>query len=330
MPGCATVDREPAAEERLVAQTAGVRILDAATSRRPDGRPIHSLHGAACAIIIRKGVLLYTARGCTHLVGPGGIIVGERGEAYRIHLAFGPRVQQTVFRYLDARADAAEAPSSPDLGGRGSPVLPPCPRLEALHRLAWKAAVHTESGNDLATVVRLLSTLIARELAPIRPIAQGRPAHSPAYQRVSKAIHVVHERLRQTLSLVDLAAAAELSEFHFLRVFSAVLGLTPHQYLMRMRVRRALALIVETSLTEAAIAAATGWGSASHLTRTFHRQIGCTPAFFRSRSVGDVCNAIAHSAGFLDLDRHTRLQAQPAILDKDHRDPDPPTWNDPK
>jgi AraC-like DNA-binding protein len=89
---------------------------------------------------------------------------------------------------------------------------------------------------------------------------------------------------------IDLATGARyvgLSVYHFLRIFSAVFGVTPHQYLVRSRLRRAARLLSEPERTVTDIALDVGFGDVSNFVRTFHRAAGVSPTRFRRASQGD-------------------------------------------
>ena len=89
---------------------------------------------------------------------------------------------------------------------------------------------------------------------------------------------------------VDLEQAAKqvgLSPFHFLRLFSSVLGVTPHQYLVRSRLRHAARLLAEDDIAVTDIAYDVGFGDLSNFVRTFHRAAGVSPAKFRQASKGE-------------------------------------------
>jgi transcriptional regulator GlxA family with amidase domain len=95
----------------------------------------------------------------------------------------------------------------------------------------------------------------------------------------------VHEyieaHLNDTVELVELAAIAGLSIFHFARQFKQSAGVTPHYYLIRSRIERARELLAGTDLSLSEIAFATGFSDQSHLTRHFRQMIGMTPGQFR-------------------------------------------------
>lgn len=90
----------------------------------------------------------------------------------------------------------------------------------------------------------------------------------------------IHAHLDQNIALSDLAAVAQLSEFHFARLFKQTTGLPPHQYVIYQRVERAKRLIAAGRLSLAQIASEVGFSDQSQLTRHFKRLVGVTPKRF--------------------------------------------------
>ncbi len=89
------------------------------------------------------------------------------------------------------------------------------------------------------------------------------------------------------IDLEERSARAGLSAFHFLRVFSKVVGVTPHQYLVRSRLRRAARLLADDERPITEIALDVGFGDLSNFVRTFHRAAGVSPGAFRKLARGD-------------------------------------------
>ena len=89
---------------------------------------------------------------------------------------------------------------------------------------------------------------------------------------------------------IDLAAAARtvgLSAFHFLRLFKRVCGVTPHQYLVGSRLRRAARLLGDEDRSISDVALDAGFGDLSNFIRTFRRAAGVSPRQFRALTRGD-------------------------------------------
>ena len=91
----------------------------------------------------------------------------------------------------------------------------------------------------------------------------------------------------KSIDLEDAADQAGISPFHFLRLFSDTLGVTPHQYLVRSRLRDAARRLADDDSPITDIAYDVGFGDLSNFVRTFHRAAGASPLRFRQASRGD-------------------------------------------
>jgi AraC family transcriptional regulator len=87
----------------------------------------------------------------------------------------------------------------------------------------------------------------------------------------------IRSHLHQEIKLAELAAVAQISPYHFLRLFKQKMGVTPHQYILQQRVEQAKFLLCHTELSLAEIALRVGFCDQSHLTRSFKRLVGITP-----------------------------------------------------
>jgi AraC-like DNA-binding protein len=91
---------------------------------------------------------------------------------------------------------------------------------------------------------------------------------------------------QRPIDMEDATAQADISPFHFLRLFSDVLGVTPHQYLVRSRLRHAARLLADNDRPVTDVAYDVGFGDLSNFVRTFHRAAGVSPLRFRQASRG--------------------------------------------
>ncbi len=87
----------------------------------------------------------------------------------------------------------------------------------------------------------------------------------------------------EPLCIPRLARIARVSEAHFIRTFRATFGETPHRYLQRRRVERAMFLLRGTDLSITAICFDVGFSSLGTFSRTFHDVVGESPTAFRLR-----------------------------------------------
>lgn len=89
----------------------------------------------------------------------------------------------------------------------------------------------------------------------------------------------INDYLERELSLKELAAIAQTSQYHFCRAFKQMTGLSPHQYLIQQRVEKAKQLI-QGGMSLGSVAIACGFSHQSHLHRHFKRLTGVTPKTF--------------------------------------------------
>jgi AraC family transcriptional regulator len=106
-----------------------------------------------------------------------------------------------------------------------------------------------------------------------------------AEARVTRVVRMMEARAAEAHSLARLAEEARLSPYHFLRTFQSVVGLTPHQYVMRMRLRRAAARLVEEETSVLEVALDCGFGDVSNFNRSFRAEFGRSPRAFRKSSL---------------------------------------------
>ncbi|WP_020673973.1 AraC family transcriptional regulator [Amycolatopsis nigrescens] len=98
---------------------------------------------------------------------------------------------------------------------------------------------------------------------------------------VRSAVAVMRDRLSEPLTLADIAAEVHLSVYHFIRVFRAATGETPHRFLTRLRIEQAQRLLAGGTLTIAQIAERCGFASPGALSSAFLSQVGVRPSVYR-------------------------------------------------
>jgi AraC-like DNA-binding protein len=104
-------------------------------------------------------------------------------------------------------------------------------------------------------------------------------------RRMLRARDAMDRAYAQPLDLTNLSQVAHVSEAHFIRTFKATFGETPHRYLQRRRVERAMFLLRETGRSVTDICLDVGFGSLGTFSRTFADIVGDTPTEYRNRKL---------------------------------------------
>jgi chromate reductase, NAD(P)H dehydrogenase (quinone) len=147
----------------------------------------------------------------------------------------------------------------------------------AAHRLLKQ--LHTEmlAGNETGSFCHSRpdenrNQAIAKQIAPL------------PHAILRRVKNYMEEHLQEKLSLDELAHETDYSRAHFLRMFRAATGKTPHQYLTERRIERAKSMLLEAKkISLIDVAAQCGFSSQSHLTRVFRKQVGATPSEFKRK-----------------------------------------------
>jgi AraC-like DNA-binding protein len=258
---------------------AGLQVWDYRCDYGPGDKPFVESHRRYSLAYVRSGSFGLKARGCMHDLVAGSLMVGYPGDEYMCtheHHACGDECLS--FQFSPELIDGLGASTRPWYEG----AVPPLAELMVIGELAQAAA---SGANDLG--LDEVGWLFAgRFLKTVSGKGSGSRAVSAAdRRRAVEAALWLDEHCHEEIDLAATAAQVELSPFHFLRVFSKAIGVTPHQYLVRSRLRRAAKLLVgrERSVTD--IALDVGFADLSNFCRTFHRAAGVPPARFRAARI---------------------------------------------
>jgi AraC family transcriptional regulator len=126
--------------------------------------------------------------------------------------------------------------------------------------------------------------ILAMQYLSVGP--SGRPACNPRAsalpQRILKRVQErIEADLEADLSLETLAQESGYSRAHFLRMFQAATGVTPHQYVLDLRLRRAQEYLRSRKTSIIDVALSCGFSSQSHMTSVFRQRLNTTPGDFR-------------------------------------------------
>jgi AraC-like DNA-binding protein len=160
---------------------------------------------------------------------------------------------------------------------------------ERVERIAQDNLKESRAEQAIGAAMTCLQT--ARE-APSEHLA---PRGRLSSEALRSTLRYISDSMDSKLTWHEIAARIGLDTFTFGRAFKRSTGMTPHQYVVRRRMRRAMKLLACLELSVADVALEVGCSCQSHLTTLFRKYTGTTPAAFR-RAARDTCQ-ILQSAG---------------------------------
>jgi AraC family transcriptional regulator len=296
--------------ETLVLKLGPLTVVDYRCRSARREQPFTEQHDVASVSFVRRGTFGYRCRGKSDQLVAGSVLVGRAGDEFVCtHDHHGGGDECLCFKLAPELAER--------LGGRPSAwqrsVLPPLAELMVLGELAQAAADGTSDvGLDEAGL-----ELVSRCLGLAAGVAPEPIATSPVLcRRALETALWLEANASEPIDLAAAAAHAGVSSYHFLRVFARVVGVTPHQYLVRCRLRHAARRLTDEPTNVTRVALDVGFNDVSNFIRTFRRAAGVTPLEFQSRArarrrrsrVGPVPRAFSKSSsrGIFERARGTR------------------------
>ena len=242
--------------------------------------PFVEQHRCHSISYVRKGSFGCHSRGRFFELVAGSILVGHSGDEYVCSHDHVCGDECLSFFLSDELVELiGDRPGIWQIG-----CVSPLPELMVLGELAQATADgRTDLGLD--EVGQVLAGRLAAVVAG-HP-QKSSPVAARDRRRAVETALWIDAHFQHSVSLEQAANQAGTTPFHFLRLFSEVLGVTPHQYLVRSRLRHAARLLAEEDRSVTDVAYDAGFGDFSNFVRTFHRAAGVTPLKFRKASRGD-------------------------------------------
>lgn len=256
---------------------------------------------SATISVVRSGVFGFRSDRDDQLLSTGFLLLANPGQSYEISHDHAGGDHCLIFRFDEAVLEdiAGSEARSPVRRYFSRSVLPPIPRVDALRRLAEQCFASGAEAIGLEQVgLALASCVLEHTGSRPRHVSPSGPRTGRTRETIFAAIDHLERTASEELSLSDVADVVGLSPYHFLRLFKREIGVTPYRFLMRTRVRNAIALLRDTSLPVTEIAFAVGFGDLSNFINFFRREVGCSPSQFRKAEPGEWVAAMrAHPVG---------------------------------
>jgi len=254
-------------------------VSDFRCTAAPDDKPFTEQHRCHSISYVRKGSFGLHCRGKFSELVAGSVLIGHPGDEYTCtHEHVCGDECLSFFLAPELVEAVGDRQASWQIG-----AVPPLSELVVLGELA-QAAADGSSDIGLDEIGQVLASRFV-EVISGTPRKAGPDAARDRRRAVETALWI-DANSHRPINLDDAAAQAGISPFHFLRLFSQTLGVTPHQYLVRSRLRHAARRLADDDSAITDIAYDVGFSDLSNFVRTFGRAAGASPLKFRQASRG--------------------------------------------
>ena len=264
---------------RVIARGHGWTVADVLCTSGPGDPSFEEQHARCTIAIVLAGSFQYRSPLGRGLMTPGSLMLGNQGQCYECGHDHGEGDRCVSFWYAPDYFERLAA----DAGNRRAGVnftVPQLPPLRLLSSLVARAALGVAGSSD-APWEELGIRLAARAIQLVKGVSSGSNLPLNAEARVSRTVRTIHRHPDATLTVGNLAREAGLSPYHFLRTFERLTGVTPHQYILRARLREAAFRLVADSGNVLDIALDCGFGDVSNFNRAFRTEFGASPREYR-------------------------------------------------
>lgn len=152
------------------------------------------------------------------------------------------------------------------------------PQIDAIAHLFQAEMDGGSLGEPLYTesLMQVLIVYLLRQYCTFQP--KNQPiTQSLSPQRLQSVVDYIHSYLDKPLHLAELAAVADMSQYHFCRLFKQSIGIAPYQYVLQQRMEKAKELLHQEKYTVAEISLLVGCTDQSRFAKHFKRQFGAKP-----------------------------------------------------
>ncbi|HWP15439.1 MAG TPA: AraC family transcriptional regulator [Xanthobacteraceae bacterium] len=259
--------------DSAIASGEGWRVQDIICTCGPRDHEAEELTSTSSLALILAGSFVVRDQHGTSLLSEGSYLLINAGHCFAcshrhgegdrcLSFRFEPEVFERIAHHAGAKAAFAHN------------RLPPLRDLSGITARARQGIGHPEIMEEVAF------ELAGSALGLAGSVRRG-PSPAQHHGRLTRVLRYMATHSAAPHKLTGLASMAAMSPYHFLRTFRAVTGVTPHQWLLRARLREAAERLANTNTPVTNVALDVGFDDLSNFTRSFRAEFGAAPREYR-------------------------------------------------
>jgi AraC family transcriptional regulator len=268
---------EPGASvSKVIGEGEGWRVLDIVCTAGPHDRPFEERHAWTSISLVMSGTFSHRSDRGSSLMSAGALMLGSFGRGFECSHQHGDGDRCLSFQFAQELFERIARDAGATSAALHHDRLPPLRALAPITARIATALIRRgrleEIGLELAGTVVELDRDTHREIAT--PAARDRA-------RIADVLHHLEAHVDDPHTLAKLANIGGLSRYHFLRTFKRVTGITPHQWMLRARLRKAARRLVASRDAITDVALDVGFNDLSNFIRSFRAEFGISPRQYR-------------------------------------------------
>lgn len=265
------------AQNRVLTSGQGWRVVEVLCTSGPGDLSIEERYWSVAISLVLSGTFSYRSAKGSLLMSPGALLLGNVGHTYQCSHEHGEGDRCLSFQFDPALFEDLARDCGVSKAYFSSDRLPPLRATAQLTARAVAAMQMQDSFEELALELAGAALRISQDIHPA-PVARTKRTET----RIAEVLRHLESSAVQSLRLEDLARMAGLSRYHFLRAFKSVTGVTPHQWVLRARLRDAAHRLATSRSSVTEIALDAGFTDLSNFIRGFVAEYGVSPRKYRA------------------------------------------------
>lgn len=257
-------------------------MSDVVCTSGPQDRPFEEQHNSVLIAVVIEGSFQYRSAAGSEVMAAGSLLLDTPGQCFECGHEHATGDRCVSFQYTPRFFEHAGVEAS-------FPVhrIPPMAALSP-HVVEARLAAQSPARLNLPTRLNLEELAHGMAAAALQIVGKtdyerGIPTAADE-RRISSTLRFIEANLGEPLALKTLADRAKMSEFHFLRTFKHVTRITPHQFILRARLREAAVRLSSTLDEVLEIALDTGFRDLSNFNHAFRAEFGMSPTAYARRA----------------------------------------------